>query len=386
MSSKKVFSLCLFKNTEKAVFIARLNRFTIKCEFKGKKITAYLPNPGRLWELLLPEAQVFLEKTKRNKRKIPYTVVAVQKKNRPVVLHTHKANDVASFLIEKDLVPGLEGARVIKKEVKKGNSRFDLLLKKGPQEFLLEVKSCTLSCGKIAMFPDAPTQRGKRHIEELARLSRKNIKGAVLFLVDSPEVEVFIPDYHTDLEFAHVLYSAREEILIIPLSISWNKNFFLTSNVRLLKVPWELLEKEAKDGGCYLVILLLSQKVLVEIGSLGNIIFQSGYYVYVGSGMKNLSKRMARHKRLRKNLFWHIDYLRAKSKVISVIPIRSEDNLECKVARALKQISDWEIKGFGSSDCSCASHLFGMHVNPVHSSRFQNTLQFFRMERLMKLI
>jgi len=80
MSSKKVLPFRLFKNTEKAVFITRPNRFTIICEFKGKKITAYLPNPGRLWELLLPEAQVYLEKTNRDNRKIPYTVVAVQKK------------------------------------------------------------------------------------------------------------------------------------------------------------------------------------------------------------------------------------------------------------------------------------------------------------------
>ncbi len=131
-----------FENFEKAFFLSRPNRFTIVCDLFGKKIKAYLPNSGRLWELLLPGTQVYLEMVNKEKRKMPYTVVAVSKKNQPIVIHTHKANDVAGFLIKKGLVPSLDGVTVIKKEVKKGNSRFDFLLKKGPMELFLEVKLC----------------------------------------------------------------------------------------------------------------------------------------------------------------------------------------------------------------------------------------------------
>ncbi len=376
----------LFKNIEKAVFLSRPNRFTIICDLEGKKVKAYLANPGRLWELLLPGVSLHVEKTNSPELKLPYRVVAVEKNGQPVVIHTHKINDAARFLLEKGLVPGLEEAVVVKKEVKKGCSRFDFLLQKGSLDIFLEVKSCTLFTDKVAMFPDAPTSRGKRHVDELARISSNKIKGVVLFLINSFETEVFLPDYHTDLNFVKSLCSARGKIMIIPLAIRWREDLSLTSKIRLLKVPWKVLEREAKDGGSYLVVLRLSKKKCVETGALGKINFKRGFYLYVGSAKKNLSARMERHKRLRKKLFWHIDYFREVAEICTLIPIRSKDDLECEIAKALKEISDWNVPNFGSSDCSCGSHLFGMHKNPISSVKFQNFLQYFRMGRLTKLI
>lgn len=335
--------------------------------------------------MLLSGVPLYIEKTNRPELKLPYRVVAVYKNGQPVVIHTHKTNDAVRFLLEKRLVPGLEEAVVVKKEVKKGCCRFDFLLQKGSLEIFLEVKSCTLFTDKVAMFPDAPTSRGRRHVDELARISNNKTKGAILFLINSFETEFFLPDYHTDLNFVQSLYSARGKIMIIPLAIRWHEDLSLASKIKLLKVPWKVLEREAKDGGSYLVVLRLSQRKSVEIGALGKINFKRGYYIYVGSAKKNLLKRIERHKRQRKRLFWHIDYFRAVAEISSVIPIRSKDDLECEIAKSLKEISDWKVSNFGSSDCLCTSHLFGMHTNPISSVQFQNFLQYFRMGRLTKL-
>jgi sugar fermentation stimulation protein A len=377
--------LRFFGNTEKALFLSRPNRFTILCELNGKITKAFLPNPGRLWELLLPGAPVYLEDASHCERMLPYTAVAVERENHPVVLDTHRANSVVRFLIERGRVPGLEGTKVLRGEVTRGQSRFDFLLLKGTREIILEVKSCTLFSRRVAMFPDAVTSRGKRHVEELASLSNRRTSGAVVFLIQWPRAEVFMPEYHTDLDFAEALLSARRKIKVIPLSLKWRKDLSLrASDVRVLGVPWGTVEREAKDRGSYLLLLKLPRETAVEVGSLGKVRLRGGHYIYVGSAKKSLSKRIERHRRLRKALFWHIDYLRAVADFHAALPIRTEDDLECEISEALSGVSEWHVPGFGSSDCSCPSHLFGMEGNPLASPRFHTLLQFYRMERLLK--
>ena len=82
----------LFGPTEKAIFLRRPNRFVLICNLNGKVIKAFLPNPGRLWELLLPQAVLYLEKSSQPDRKLPYTVVAVEREGHPVMAHTHRTN------------------------------------------------------------------------------------------------------------------------------------------------------------------------------------------------------------------------------------------------------------------------------------------------------
>jgi sugar fermentation stimulation protein A len=86
-------SLKFFGPTERAIFLQRPNRFVVLCNLNGKAIKAFLPNPGRLWELLLPQAVLYVEKSSRADRKIPYTVVAIEREGRPVMAHTHRTND-----------------------------------------------------------------------------------------------------------------------------------------------------------------------------------------------------------------------------------------------------------------------------------------------------
>ncbi|MEW6664663.1 MAG: DNA/RNA nuclease SfsA [Thermodesulfobacteriota bacterium] len=371
--------------TRKALFLARPNRFMITCMDGGNTLNAFLPNPGRLQELLLPGAVVYLEEARGENRRLAYTAVAVERDGRPVVLHTHRANEVVGRLLQENAIPGLEGAEVVRGEVKRGNSRFDFLLRRKRTEILLEVKSCTLFSRHAALFPDAVTTRGRKHVEELRVLAGEGMRCAVLFLIHSPLPAVFLPEYHVDPEFAESLYAARENISLYPVSVEWRKDLSINLNaVKVLPIPWEAVEGETGDSGAYLLVLELRRKRVIETGGLGKVAFEKGLYVYVGSAKKGLSARLQRHRRLRKKPFWHVDYLRAETKIHGVFPIRTKDDLECTLAGELRRMCEWEIPGFGSSDCGCPSHLFGFSTDPLATSAFHNLVLFYRADRLIR--
>jgi sugar fermentation stimulation protein A len=375
--------LKFFGPTEKALFISRPNRFVLTCKLRGKRVNAFLPNPGRLSELLLPETPIYLEKTSNPDRSLHYTAVALEREGQRIVLHTHMTNDVARYLIESGSVPELSKYEVIRREVTHGNSRFDFLLKEGGQEMFLEVKSCTLFSKKVAMFPDAVTARGKKHLEELSRLSAEGTPCAVLFLVHWPRAEVFLPDFHTDLEFARAMKDAKGKVRFLPVSVEWGEGLSIVpGRTKVLPVLWEALEREAEDRGSYLILYYFPKKRLIEIGGLGKVSLRQGYYLYVGSAMKSLSKRVERHRRIRKKLHWHIDYFRGLAEIQAALPVRSEDDLECALASAMNSISEWSVPGFGCSDCSCPSHLFGFSTDPMSTRKFHDLLQYYRMDRL----
>jgi sugar fermentation stimulation protein A len=369
----------------KGRLIERLNRFVILCSLGKETVRAYLPNPGRLWELLLPGRPVYLAKNPE-KKKTGYTAVATERDGRPVLLHTHRANDIVEKLLTERRIPGLEQARIIRREATFGHSRFDFLLEKNGSPFVLEVKSCTLFGNRIAMFPDAVTARGRRHLEELGELAAKGTPGGVVFLVHSPRVRYFLPDYHTDFDFTRAFLNLRDRIFIRAISVEWKKGLTLGPRVQELEIPWKLLEREARDGGSYLLLMRLENDRRLDVGSLGRLSFRRGFYVYAGSAQTNLRKRIERHLREKKTIHWHIDYLRAFAEGVTAVPIRTSDDLEHDLAEALGKISDWFIPGFGSSDCACASHLFGMAVNPLKSPAFIDLLLHFRINRLEQLL
>jgi sugar fermentation stimulation protein A len=295
------------------------------------------------------------------------------------MLHTHRTNGVARYLIEAGVLPGFEDARILRAEVPIGRSRFDFLLRDKAGECYLEVKSCTLVGKEVAMFPDAVTERGARHLEELARLSREGKRTAVLFVVHWPFARLFMPDYHTDLHFARTFLKVREYVDIMPVAVRWRNDMSLGSDVKTLEIPWDYITQESKDRGSYLLVLRLSTDRRIGVGSLGQILFRKGFYVYVGSAMANLTERIERHRRLRKRHHWHIDALRDVADFSCALAIRSSVPLECKLAGAVSRIAEWSIPKFGSSDCGCRTHLFGFGDNPVGMADFQKLLLDFRM-------
>ena len=368
--------------TIRARFLKRPNRFLIQCQSEGRILSAFLPNPGKLEELLLPDRIIHLVREEKFwNRKTRYTAVAVDREGQPIMLHTHLTNEVARYLLQSRKVPGLENAGIVRSEIPVGGSRFDFLLKEGSQNILLEVKSCTLVGERVAMFPDAVTERGSRHLRELAKISEEGVRAILLFVVHWPFARTFMPDYHTDLNFSQTLLRARDRVEVIPISVRWSQDLSLSSEVKVLNVPWDTIEREARDRGSYLLVLNLRRDRKIGVGKLGRIHFKKGFYVYVGSAMANLSKRMERHRHLRKQHHWHIDELRAVAEFHSVLAIRSSERIECEVAKAVSGIAEWSVPRFGSTDCSCETHLFGMATDPIQSGDFQKLVQYFRMDR-----
>jgi sugar fermentation stimulation protein A len=375
-----------FTETVKGFFRSRPNRFIVDCLIGKKRVQAYLPNPGRLWELFFPGSVLYLVKHDAGyQSSTDYTVVAVERDGIPIMLHTHVNNLVAAQLIEENRVPGLEDAKIVRPEFTVGNSRFDFLLKKGNDPIVVEVKSCTLVGNSIAMFPDAITKRGTKHLLELANLAKEGVKTAVVFLIHWPKARWFMPEYHTDLEFTRTLLSVKNRVMIRAVSVEWEEGL-LRGDTRELTIPWRLIAREAHDGGSYLIILHLKNARRFLIGGLGEVGFKKGYYLYVGSSRTNLAQRIARHRRLIKRHHWHIDYLRSAAEFYAALPVRASVNLECDIARALNRIADWNVEGFGSSDCVCESRLFGMAEDPLHTRHFIDLLQYFRIDRLEKYL
>lgn len=379
-----LFRQPLFPATIPSRFIRRQNRFVVECACSGRTVQAHLPNPGRLWELLVPGRTVILvENAVFPGRTTPYTAVAVVRDGVTVLLHTQKTNDAAHFLLAQRRIPGLEGAEIIKREFTLGESRFDFLLQGGREKILLEVKSCTLYGRSLAMFPDAVTARGRRHLEALATHAQNGYRCGVLFLIQSPRPEFFLPDYHTDLAFARTFLAHRDKLFYRALRISWGNDFRLDKNIGEAVIPWPLLEREGWDGGSYIFIIFLAAAARLAVGALGTFDFPAGYYLYVGSARKDLSQRLARHLRKGgKNRHWHIDYLREAAHSCLALPIRTRDDLECELAAALTRVAARSLPGFGASDCSCPSHLFYMPSHPLHDPAFRELLQYYRMDRL----
>ena len=356
----------IFKPTLEGIFLERPNRFLARVRCGRRIITAHCPNPGRMVELLAPGRPVILERTADAKRKTPYTLVAVYYQTKVIPLYAARANHLAAGLIIPRLYP--EASQVLPEQVY-SHSRFDFKLVTPGREFFLEVKACTLVEHGVCMFPDAPTSRGRRHLYELAE-----VRGSVLFVLHHPDARCFVPNLHLDPEFSLGLLQVADKINIHCVSIRTDAG----GNAELVDpaVPVILgpVENVVRDRGSYMLIICLKQPETIQVGALGEIDFIPGYYIYTGSALQHLSDRLARHRRKRKPLHWHIDYLTSRAKSIQPLPIYADHNLECRLAAALSRCAEYGIAGFGCSDCKCQSHLFYFKLPPWEVTAFREVL------------
>ncbi|OPY13592.1 MAG: Sugar fermentation stimulation protein A [Syntrophus sp. PtaB.Bin001] len=376
---------------EKARFISRPNRFTVRCALGSEILDAYLPNPGRLWELLMPDSVLYVvrQKTGEN-RKLRGMVMAVEREGRPVMLHTHACNDVVAALLQRRMLPGFEELRILQREIPRGGSRFDFLLERNGVPQLLEVKSCTLFGRRIAMFPDAITSRGRRHLMELAELARQGTPAHVLFLVHWPQADFFLPDYHTDFAFASTFLAVSKEVRFHALAVDWRPDMTLGAEIRELEIPWALLKREVQDGGCYLQVFHLPEDGNVALGGSASLPFRKGYYVYVGCASSELSRHLQSVRRKpgrgnspRGNA---LDGLKAAAGANMVIPIRTREPLEAELIDALSHIADWTVPSSEMPEDAGNFRLFGFSEHPLHQIDFMNLLLDFRINRLERLL
>jgi len=122
-----------------------------------------------------------------------------------------------------------------------------------------------------------------------------------------------------------------------------------------------------KMKGTYTLLIKVSENKKIPVGKLGKINFKKGFYVYVGSALNGLEKRVERHLRKEKKIYWHIDYLLGEAEIVKVIYAKTDARFECKIAKNLERNLDC-IKKFGCSDCGCESHLFyGINLNDLNN-------------------
>ena len=197
-----------------ARFIARPNRFIVRAELADTTVVdAHLADPGRLIELLLPGAALRLRQAApSSKRRTAYSVALVRAaapSRAWVSVETTRANALAEGLLSTGAVQGLEDDWELRREVRHGSSRFDFLLQRGTQRLWVEVKSVTLVEDGLGLFPDAPTKRGRRHVQELADLVRNGESAMVLFVAQRGDVLAVAPHALIDPDFADALSDAE---------------------------------------------------------------------------------------------------------------------------------------------------------------------------------
>ncbi len=179
-----------FPELKKASFIRRLNRFVGLVSFEGKTFTAYIRNTGRLSELLFEDNEVYI--TEKQEGKHPFEIVLAKKDGYLVCIDSHIAPKLYAEYV----------GSCVSFEPRFGNKRFDLLLEGRP----VEVKSVNLVKSGVALFPDAPTKRGKEHIKKLIELSKEGYKPLVVFVVQREDARVFSPNWEVDRDFSEALF------------------------------------------------------------------------------------------------------------------------------------------------------------------------------------
>jgi sugar fermentation stimulation protein A len=193
---------------ERGVFLRRLNRFMVEVRVHGKTALAHLPNSGRLLTVLIPKAEAYLVRRKRIRRKSGYDLFAVQHSNVPIIVDTRFSSVAARTSVQKGLIRSLKGYHVVKENVRVNGSLLDLLLQRGKQKFFLEIKCVTHVADKVAMFPDAPTRRGRKHVNTLIHLVEQGCDAGILFSVQRPDAEKIRPYREIDPLFEQLLRKA----------------------------------------------------------------------------------------------------------------------------------------------------------------------------------
>lgn len=194
----------------KGQFEKRVNRFIAEVYIEGIKERVHIKNTGRLKELFLPGAEVLLAVSDNPNRKTKYSLISVLKGDLWVNIDSQAPNTVGFEALEEGKIIEVGNVDLVKREVKYGASRFDLYFMQGDSEGFIEVKGVTLEREGVAMFPDAPTTRGTKHVLELAKAAQEGYKCAVLFIVQIKGCHKFVPNRETDPAFADALLQAAE--------------------------------------------------------------------------------------------------------------------------------------------------------------------------------
>lgn len=201
-----------YENISRARFLKRPNRFIAQVEIQEegtkREETVHVKNTGRCRELLVPGAEVYLEKSTGKERRTAYDLVAVKKGDVLVNMDSNAPNKAVKEWLESGKY--FENVTLVRPETTYGNSRFDFYVEAGHRKIFIEVKGVTLEQQSMALFPDAPSERAVKHVEELIEAQRAGYESYVLFVIQMKGITAFTPNRQTQPEFADALVRAQQ--------------------------------------------------------------------------------------------------------------------------------------------------------------------------------
>ncbi len=213
----------VYENVKEGRFIKRPNRFLAYVELDGKIEACHVKNTGRCKELLIPDATVFVQESSNKNRKTKYDLISVYKGNRLVNIDSQVPNKMFhKWVMESEFFKDIT---LIKPEAKYKNSRFDFYIETKENKIFVEVKGVTLEEDGVALFPDAPTERGVRHIHELISSLEEGYEAWIVFIIQMKDIRYFTPNIKTHQAFGTALKEARRRgVNIIALDSIVTKN------------------------------------------------------------------------------------------------------------------------------------------------------------------
>ena len=195
-----------YKTVRTGRFLSRPNRVIAHVEVDGVDTVCHVKNTGRCKELLTPGCTVILAAGDTPNRKTPYDLIAVYKGDRLINMDSQAPNAVAT-----DYLTARFPDATIRREVTYGESRFDFYIQDGDEQWFVEVKGCTLEIDNIGYFPDAPTERGVKHIRHLIRAAEEGYRAAVLFVIQMEGIAAIRPNDVTHPAFGEALRDAAQK-------------------------------------------------------------------------------------------------------------------------------------------------------------------------------
>ena len=197
-----------YERIKVGTFVERPNRFIAYVNIAGRKETVHVKNTGRCRELLIPGATVYVQESDNPNRKTKWDLIGVKKGNRMINMDSQITNAVVKEWIEKGNL--FANSSLIKPETTYGQSRFDLYVEEGERKAFIEVKGVTLEEDGIVRFPDAPTERGVKHVEELCHAVSEGYEAYVIFVIQMDKVSYFTPNERTHKAFGDALRKAKK--------------------------------------------------------------------------------------------------------------------------------------------------------------------------------
>ena len=226
-----------YDNITRAVFLKRPNRFIAEVEIDGHREVVHVKNTGRCKELLIPGCEVWLTAPGTSDRKTKYDLVTLRKDNGILF----NIDSQAPNKVVKEWLNGQNYDRIVP-EYTYGDSRIDFYMERGDERYLMEVKGCTLEVDGIGYFPDAPTERGVKHLRELAAAVGKGYKAMLAFVIQMDGVSEVRPNIDTHAEFGIALDEVLEVLYLLAITVDIRyicnrKLLVYTTNLRINRSP-----------------------------------------------------------------------------------------------------------------------------------------------------